>query len=228
MSWLWSSGSRCRAVQIRPLRDWNILRSLASINDPLEFKSDRCGIEMECEDNLNILDDACSNQTVAGLKYITTSCFSIYQRGSNQTVAGLKWGCRGAHQTDSTGSNQTVAGLKYRFRMIRQDARCCVQIRPLRDWNSGCGADFRWHFWGSNQTVAGLKWWLSNWNNRCCTVQIRPLRDWNADAIPVSNTAIMFKSDRCGIEIWLKVSTSSWLTSFKSDRCGIEILHTQD
>ena len=74
-----------------------------------------------------------SNQTVAGLKPVTSSdsIASINLR-SNQTVAGLKQGHTHTAFIVFGGSNQTVAGLK-QWRLFRFRFRCFVQIRPLRD-----------------------------------------------------------------------------------------------
>ncbi len=124
--------------------------------------------------------------------------------------------------------------------------RIIVQIRPLRDWNKKCLRVLNFATKGSNQTVAGLKY-----RHDCsgCTrragsnqtvaglkyikddrqfrsilnVQIRPLRDWN-QAIANGHFFILeFKSDRCGIEIYIISWTWRDCMGFKSDRCGIEI-----
>ena len=56
----------------------------------------------------------------------------MYDSSSNQTVAGLKFMSLERANMDDDGSNQTVAGLKSTISEVREQD-CGVQIRPLRD-----------------------------------------------------------------------------------------------
>ena len=164
----------------------------------------------------------CSNQTVAGLKLVSSVGFVIPNFGSNQTVAGLKHHKNAPNRarmtkfkSDRCGietkqsyplilevirSNQTVAGLKR------------VIVRP----NVGTIAS-------SNQTVAGLKRFqpLATVGGKSSSNQtVAGLKHIWCEGMGSAQSG--FKSDRCGIEthksgyIWL------WFRLFKSDRCGIE------
>ena len=119
------------------------------------FKSDRCGIETTkavCES----AGLEGSNQTVAGLKRVSTQLSVQIHPRSNQTVAGLKHGQGNAKYPIRRRSNQTVAGLK---RRRNGDLMC-----PRSEFKSDrCGIetwrraqDMRQRQ-SSNQTVAGLK-----------------------------------------------------------------------
>ena len=190
-----------------------------------EFKSDRCGIEMNgnqaCQNRsrlfksdrcgIEITNHPCVAVIIAkfksdrcGIEIYTQNTWHVFEfKSSNQTVAGLKY--QTAHNTleNRLGSNQTVAGLKCSY--VREGDVCArVQIRPLRDWNIS-----------ARVIIYVIR-----------IVQIRPLRDWNLHVNSYSWPPSKFKSDRCGIEISIPISIYNFISLFKSDRCGIEIALT--
>ena len=210
-------------VQIRPLRDWNKLVSSVPLTYRSTFKSDRCGIET-CLNDWWIVYHQSSNQTVAGLKLVTTLLLLHLRLRSNQTVAGLKphWTMPAVTRYKTFKSDRCGIETMYDIVCIRlcsmfKSDRCgietrtmicllwkwpLVQIRPLRDWNTG-----------------KLDIWVTQ-----PEVQIRPLRDWNPFAWCSSGHNVTFKSDRCGIETRICVVSNNIERLFKSDRCGIETM----
>ena len=101
-----------RIVQIRPLRDWNKYRCFRKpFNTSVQIRPLRDWNAYGDDNNPRKLWS--SNQTVAGLK----------QEGISPGRSAIK------------RSNQTVAGLKLLSREWYRSLRIRVQIRPLRDWN---------------------------------------------------------------------------------------------
>ena len=170
----------------------------------------------------------CSNQTVAGLKsnnYVSTGYLMM---SSNQTVAGLKSFYKYLDVARTSGSNQTVAGLKCVIRTkISPYKQCSNQtvaglkfdIDPNQDADEPkfksdrCGIEmhqsfsfFRFLFQSSNQTVAGLK---------SAMLYVIAKREQSSNQTVAGLKCItksisgfgggVFKSDRCGIEIMVKL-----------------------
>jgi len=175
--WLSVASELCW-VQIRPLRDWNVYQSRLSKAD--------AKVQIRPLRDWNV---------VTAKRIITFTSVQIrplrdwnWDHGwviieirtrSNQTVAGLKLHNYSPLKIKVGGSNQTVAGLK-----------CCYR-------RSKSNTDQR-----SNQTVAGLK---SN----------RSIGKWSAS--PSSNQTV------AGLKLLQYTTIRSLCRRFKSDRCGIEM-----
>ena len=99
-------------VQIRPLRDWNLVYRVPVFGGFTGSNQTVAGLKFVI-DAVRLRLYQSSNQTVAGLKYHSWIDVRSWYDCSNQTVAGLKSQSSISKPAHLLCSNQTVAGLKY-------------------------------------------------------------------------------------------------------------------
>ena len=120
-------------VQIRPLRDWNDYMGTHR-HEPIKFKSDRCGIETSGQISCQY-PDCCSNQTVAGLKHYISTYHGKHCRKFKSDRCGIETIFSKKHENAAMRFKSDRCGIETNGGNPTNCRVKSVQIRPLRDWN---------------------------------------------------------------------------------------------